>query len=419
MRRFFYVIVRIAEQADLMRPGMSVRVEVIRRRSEDALLVPRGALRAFSGKTEVRLRSGGVQTVDIDFCAELAVRDRRFAPRRNRAAAAGALCPGSAMRQLGVLGTAAALRPLAAGSCETGVRTAGRAVPVEKQDLVLDIVVTGTLLSLDSEHVGPPPTVTSLWRFKIIRIVPEGTQVQAAQEVVVFDPSELEKRLKDLQTYYASDTRDLGRMRAEHALAELKDHQDLEEAEANQRKKALKAEPAAGSDPGARAEAGHHRARPGAEERRLRASALAQPADPGRLGSRRRGGAPEAGPRPHRGRQDRAGAVVRQGAATGTVVYGTNDKDEKYKVGDDVSRGTSVLRDRLALADGGAGTGPTKSTPRSVAVGQHVACASRRTRIRNTPAWSSGSPASCRPSPRSPRSGSCSSTSSCCRPIRC
>jgi HlyD family secretion protein len=72
-KRFFDVVVSLEKTAaDLMRPGMSVRVEVIRRRARDVLLVPRVALRASSGKTMVRLSGGDApQPVEIDWCTEL------------------------------------------------------------------------------------------------------------------------------------------------------------------------------------------------------------------------------------------------------------------------------------------------------------------------------------------------------------
>jgi multidrug efflux pump subunit AcrA (membrane-fusion protein) len=71
-RRFFDVVVKLEESApSFMRPGMSVRIEVVRRRAEDALLVPRVAVRAVPGKAEVRTSGGQAQTVDIEWCTEL------------------------------------------------------------------------------------------------------------------------------------------------------------------------------------------------------------------------------------------------------------------------------------------------------------------------------------------------------------
>jgi multidrug efflux pump subunit AcrA (membrane-fusion protein) len=72
-KRFFDVVVALDRTAPaLMRPGMSVRVEVIRRQARDVLLVPRVALRSSGGKTLVRLsgRENG-QPVEIEWCTEL------------------------------------------------------------------------------------------------------------------------------------------------------------------------------------------------------------------------------------------------------------------------------------------------------------------------------------------------------------
>lgn len=74
-RRFFDVIVTLDQApAELLRPGMSVRVEVLRRRVSDATLVPRAALLGGpqpGGKAQVRRLSGELQAIEVDFCAEL------------------------------------------------------------------------------------------------------------------------------------------------------------------------------------------------------------------------------------------------------------------------------------------------------------------------------------------------------------
>ena len=73
LRRFFDVVVALdkVDQA-VMLPGMSVRVEVIRRRATDVLLVPRAALRrapGARGKILARLASGRDEAVEVDFCS--------------------------------------------------------------------------------------------------------------------------------------------------------------------------------------------------------------------------------------------------------------------------------------------------------------------------------------------------------------
>jgi multidrug resistance efflux pump len=73
VRRFFDVVVALEGAApDLMRPGMSMRVEVLRRRAEGALLIPRAAVTAWPGKTRVHLASGREESIEIQWCNESA-----------------------------------------------------------------------------------------------------------------------------------------------------------------------------------------------------------------------------------------------------------------------------------------------------------------------------------------------------------
>jgi HlyD family secretion protein len=73
VRRIFDVVlaldsVRAGGDPELMRPGMSVRVEVIRRRVDQALLVPRGLVRSAGNRATVPLASGRQEPVEIEFC---------------------------------------------------------------------------------------------------------------------------------------------------------------------------------------------------------------------------------------------------------------------------------------------------------------------------------------------------------------
>ena len=90
-RRFFDVIVTLDEAPPaLLRPGMSVRVEVIRRRVSDATLVPRAALVGGprpDGKAQVRRLSGELQTIEVDFCSELTCAVRAGLSQGSRLAA--------------------------------------------------------------------------------------------------------------------------------------------------------------------------------------------------------------------------------------------------------------------------------------------------------------------------------------------
>lgn len=66
-----YFPVRIAldkSDPEHMRPGMSVRVEVLGAEKKDALLVPRAALDFSGGKTRALLASGGAKDVKLGPC---------------------------------------------------------------------------------------------------------------------------------------------------------------------------------------------------------------------------------------------------------------------------------------------------------------------------------------------------------------
>jgi HlyD family secretion protein len=69
IRRIFSVIVKLDKTEAFMLPGMSVRVEVIRRKVNGALLVPRNVLTSAGGKTVARLANGLQQPVEIEFCS--------------------------------------------------------------------------------------------------------------------------------------------------------------------------------------------------------------------------------------------------------------------------------------------------------------------------------------------------------------
>ena len=83
-RRFFDVLVKLDQAAPrFMRPGMSMRVEVVRRRVEGALLVPRAAVRGVARQDRgATARTARRRTVEIDWCTELACVLRGGAPCR-------------------------------------------------------------------------------------------------------------------------------------------------------------------------------------------------------------------------------------------------------------------------------------------------------------------------------------------------
>lgn len=80
-RSYFDVVVALDAVGDAalrerMYPGLSVRIEVIRRHTSDALLIPRAAIRGRGESAQVHIAAGGTpggsaHKVSIDFCSEL------------------------------------------------------------------------------------------------------------------------------------------------------------------------------------------------------------------------------------------------------------------------------------------------------------------------------------------------------------
>jgi hypothetical protein len=255
--------------------------------------------------------------------------------------------------------------------CNGGLPPSTRVVAAARQDLVLDVEVTGTLKSLEAEQVGPPPSVVDTWEFKIIRLVPEGARVKAGDDVIAFDPSTLEQKLKDFESEVAAITEEVGKTRQERGLTVLTDRLDLEDAEAKRRKAELKAD----KPPDLTAEltlktSGIDRdlARREVQFRhdRDRAKGAQARSDLGVLESRLKRAR-------ERVAEIRASikAMAVKARRAGTVVYKQDWRGEKKKVGDGMWKGESVLE--IASLERMAAQGQVDEVDASkVAVGQRV-----------------------------------------------
>jgi HlyD family secretion protein len=274
------------------------------------------------------------------------------------------------MRRVGrrALLTAGALLAL---GCRPGELNGQRVVPAARQDLVQDVEVTGTLKSLESDQVGPPLSVTELWEFKIVRMIPEGTVVKVGQEVLAFDPSELEKRLHDFESEVASVSEQLAKSRSEAALTVTNDRLDLEDAEAKRRKADLKADKPADLT----------------AEQTMRVSAIEQDLASQEVAFRRaRDRAKRSQERSDqavlasllqraRGRVEEIQKFIEEmsvkAARAGTVVYKQDWRGEKKKPGDGTWRGETLLE--IASLDKMAAQGQVDEVDASkVTVGQRV-----------------------------------------------
>jgi HlyD family secretion protein len=70
VRRVFDVVVKLDKtDPKVMLPGMSARVEVLRRLTKHALLVPRHTVSVVGGKSYALLHDGTQTPVEVDFCA--------------------------------------------------------------------------------------------------------------------------------------------------------------------------------------------------------------------------------------------------------------------------------------------------------------------------------------------------------------
>ncbi len=238
-----------------------------------------------------------------------------------------------------------ALLVLAAGWWALRGRTASEEpdwVRVTRDDLVLGVEVTGTLKSTDSSQIGPP-LVREIWNYKISMLAPEGAQVAKGQPVVGFDGSELVRKLDQKLAEAASARKQLEKKQVDITLRRREDALRLAEAQARERKAALVVdrpeELAAASElRQARLDLGLARDEIAYLTARTDAAAKAD----------------EAELRSLRNQQERAEQRVAEIRAAieqmevkaprdGTVIYVTDWREEKKKIGDSCWRGDKVV----------------------------------------------------------------------------
>ena len=114
-------------------------------------------------------------------------------------------------------------------------------VPVQKGDLALDVDVVGSLVATRSAPVGPPSGLDQD-DFKIARMAPEGSSVEAGTKVLFFDDGELETELLGRVAERDSAAKEIERKLQELELSKREGELRVTEAEALARKAALKAD---------------------------------------------------------------------------------------------------------------------------------------------------------------------------------
>lgn len=213
---------------------------------------------------------------------------------------------------------------------------------VKRDDLVLAVEVTGTLKAVDTDLIGPPQ-LRDMWQFKISHMAPEGEAVEAGAVVLGLDASELEQRS---QREVAE--RDAAAKRVEQAEQEIEisrrqDELRLSEAEARQRKARLKAEhPQELSAAIMLAEVKLDLELANREviylTSRLQSAARSAEATLASLRAQRSQAEQQV-----QKTQNDIEQMTRKAPRNGTVIYVTNWRDEKKKVGDSCWRGESVI----------------------------------------------------------------------------
>ncbi len=111
--------------------------------------------------------------------------------------------------------------------------------PVMRGDLVTGVDVTGTLAALDSGSFGPPQ-LNDVWDFKIAMMGPEGSEVKKGQPVLGFDTTELQKRLEEKTAEADQARKEIEKQKADLALKREDERLNLAQAEASLRKSTLK-----------------------------------------------------------------------------------------------------------------------------------------------------------------------------------
>ncbi len=114
-------------------------------------------------------------------------------------------------------------------------------VRVTRGDLITGIDVTGTLAAVDSGLFGPPQ-INDVWEFKIAMIAPEGTDVKAGRPVLAFDTMELQKRLDEKSAESEQARKEIEKANADLALRREDEKLKLADAEGRLRKAQLKLE---------------------------------------------------------------------------------------------------------------------------------------------------------------------------------
>lgn len=215
-------------------------------------------------------------------------------------------------------------------------------VRVERRDLVVGVEVEGELRSVESVQLGPPQ-IMDTWNFKISWMAPEGAQVREGEPVLRFDATQTEQQLREMGAERDSAQKSLEKKETDLEIERRGLDLQLAEARGRLRQAEFKLEVPA--EVTARAELEKARI-----DRRLAELEIASVESKIRhLEERGR-----ADLKALRDRRDRMASRVAELQATldsmtvkaprsGTLIYTTNWRGEKMKVGDTAWRAAQVM----------------------------------------------------------------------------
>jgi HlyD family secretion protein len=215
-------------------------------------------------------------------------------------------------------------------------------VRASRGDLVTGFEVTGALASLSSESLGPPP-LPDVWDFKISMLAPEGADVKKGQPVLGFDTTELQRKLDEKTAEADQARKQIEKERNDLALRSKDERLKLAEAEGKLRKSSLKLDTPGeivGINERKAAEIEHGIAQRETASAKARLHSL-ESAARARIGLLQ-------------SKQQQAEAIVAQTRSAiqqmmrtaprdGTVVYATNWRGEKKKIGDSCWKAERVV----------------------------------------------------------------------------
>ena len=114
-------------------------------------------------------------------------------------------------------------------------------VTVERGPLVVTVDVAGTMRAVDSDRLGPPG-VPGVWNYKIAMMADEGKAVKQGEPVLMFDTSDLQRRLDEKIAERDSAAKQVEVKTAAGRVAREDERLAIAEAESELRKAKVKAD---------------------------------------------------------------------------------------------------------------------------------------------------------------------------------